>query len=193
MGAIHMRAWPRSRRRTIALHLCGEQRVGTVSPRRRPDRRTTTARRRRRWRQVTRLLEHLLTEAEAGGRPGRVIEFLVLQALTHHAGGDTPGARSPLERVLGPGRTGTLRSGVRRSRTQGWRHCRRSGDLRTSGSAERGPRAPASRTARRPSRPGSPRPDRQVTTSITTCGDAGSPHRLLPFEHTNKWPGDSSG
>jgi len=33
----------------------------------------------------------------------------------------------------------------------------------------------------------------QVTTSITTSGDVGSPHRPLPFEHTNKQPGDSSG
>jgi hypothetical protein len=24
-----------------------------------------------------------------------------------------------------------------------------------------------------------------ITTSLTTCGDAGSPHLLLPFDHTN--------
>ena len=50
--------------------------------------------------QVTHLLERLLPAADAGGRTGTVIEILVLQALTHHAGGDTPGALAPLERAL---------------------------------------------------------------------------------------------
>ena len=49
---------------------------------------------------VTRLLERLLLAAAAGGRTGTVIEILVLQSLTHHAGGDTPGALTPLERAL---------------------------------------------------------------------------------------------
>ncbi|HEY5848815.1 MAG TPA: LuxR C-terminal-related transcriptional regulator [Microlunatus sp.] len=50
--------------------------------------------------QVARLLERLLSAAEAGGRTGSVIEILVLQALTHRTGGDTPGALPPLERAL---------------------------------------------------------------------------------------------
>ena len=32
----------------------------------------------------------LLSAGEAGGRTGSVIEILVMQALTHHAGADTP-------------------------------------------------------------------------------------------------------
>lgn len=47
-----------------------------------------------------RLLERLLTAAAEGERGGSVIEILVLQALTHHARGDTPGALPPLERAL---------------------------------------------------------------------------------------------
>ena len=190
MGAIHMRAWPRSRRRTIALHLCGEQRVGTVSPRRRPDRRTTTARRRRRWRQVTRLLEHLLTAAGAGGRPGRVIEILGPQALTHHAAGH-PGCAVAAGTSAGPWTNRNTTFGGSSVTDQGWRHCHRSGDLRMSRSAPCGGHG-----HRHPARPGArPGLDHhvpivRVTTSITPCGDAGSPHRLLPFEHTNKWPGD---
>jgi LuxR family maltose regulon positive regulatory protein len=50
--------------------------------------------------QVARLLDRLLSAADAGGRTGSVIEILVLQALTHRAGGDTPGALAPLERAL---------------------------------------------------------------------------------------------
>ncbi|WP_406079185.1 LuxR C-terminal-related transcriptional regulator [Micromonospora sp. NBC_00858] len=50
--------------------------------------------------EAARLLERLLTAAEAGERTGSVIEILVLQALTHHARGDTPGALAPLERAL---------------------------------------------------------------------------------------------
>ena len=49
---------------------------------------------------VTRLLQRLLSAAEAGGRTGSVIEILVVQALAHHAGGDIPGASAPLERAL---------------------------------------------------------------------------------------------
>ena len=49
---------------------------------------------------AARLLEHLLSAAEAGGRTGSVIEILVLQALTRYAGGDLAGARAPLERAL---------------------------------------------------------------------------------------------
>ena len=50
--------------------------------------------------EVARLLERLLSAAEAGGRTGSVIEILVSQALTHHAGGDTPSALAALERAL---------------------------------------------------------------------------------------------
>ena len=50
--------------------------------------------------EASRLLERLLAAAEAGGRTGSVIEILVLQALAHQAGGDTPGALAPLERAL---------------------------------------------------------------------------------------------
>ena len=50
--------------------------------------------------EATRLLQRLLSAADAGGRTGNVIEILLLQALTQHAGGDTPGALAPLERAL---------------------------------------------------------------------------------------------
>jgi len=50
--------------------------------------------------EVGRLLERLLSAAEEGGRTGSVIEILVLQAVTHQIGGDTPGALPPLERAL---------------------------------------------------------------------------------------------
>jgi LuxR family maltose regulon positive regulatory protein len=50
--------------------------------------------------EAARLLQRLLTAAEAGERAGSVIEILVLQALTQHARGDTPGALAPLERAL---------------------------------------------------------------------------------------------
>jgi LuxR family maltose regulon positive regulatory protein len=46
------------------------------------------------------LLERLLQAAEAGERAGSVIEILVLQALTAHAGDDVPGALAALERAL---------------------------------------------------------------------------------------------
>jgi len=50
--------------------------------------------------EAARLLQRLLPAAVAGGRTGTVIEILVLQSLTHHAGGDTPGALAPLEQAL---------------------------------------------------------------------------------------------
>ena len=46
------------------------------------------------------LLERLLQAAEEGGRTGRAIEILVLQALAHEARGDIPAALVPLERAL---------------------------------------------------------------------------------------------
>ena len=46
------------------------------------------------------LLERLLEAAEAGGRMGRVIEILVLQALAHQAQGDSSSALEPLQRSL---------------------------------------------------------------------------------------------
>jgi LuxR family maltose regulon positive regulatory protein len=49
---------------------------------------------------AARLLERLLPAAEAGERTGSVIEILVLQALTSHAGGDVPAASAVLERAL---------------------------------------------------------------------------------------------
>jgi LuxR family maltose regulon positive regulatory protein len=49
---------------------------------------------------AARLLRRLLQAAEAGERTGTVIEILVLQALTDHARGDTPGASAALERAL---------------------------------------------------------------------------------------------
>ena len=50
--------------------------------------------------ETTGLLERLLQAAEAGGRMGRVIEILVLQALAHEAQGDSPSALEPLQRAL---------------------------------------------------------------------------------------------
>ena len=50
--------------------------------------------------EATRLLERLLRAAEAGGRTGRVIEILVLQALAHQARTDIPAALACLERAL---------------------------------------------------------------------------------------------
>ena len=50
--------------------------------------------------QATRLLERLLRAAEEGGRTGRVIEILILQALAHQALGDVPAALTALERVM---------------------------------------------------------------------------------------------
>jgi LuxR family maltose regulon positive regulatory protein len=49
---------------------------------------------------VTRLLERLLSAAEAGDRTGSVIEILVLQALAHHARGNRPGALAALQRAV---------------------------------------------------------------------------------------------
>jgi LuxR family transcriptional regulator, maltose regulon positive regulatory protein len=49
---------------------------------------------------AARLLQRLLWAAEAGERTGSVIEILVLQALTHQARGDVPGALAALERAL---------------------------------------------------------------------------------------------
>ena len=50
--------------------------------------------------EVARFLHRLLTAAETGERTGSVIEILVLQALTHHARGDTRAALAALERAL---------------------------------------------------------------------------------------------
>ena len=47
-----------------------------------------------------RLLERLLRAAEVGGRTGRVLEILVLQALAHQARGDIPAALAALQRAL---------------------------------------------------------------------------------------------
>jgi LuxR family maltose regulon positive regulatory protein len=46
------------------------------------------------------LLERLLQAAEDGGRTGRVIEILVVQALAHQARGNTAASLVPLERAL---------------------------------------------------------------------------------------------
>ena len=51
-------------------------------------------------RQATRLLERLLLAAEEGERTGRVIEILVLQALTRQQLGDIPAALACLERAV---------------------------------------------------------------------------------------------
>ena len=48
----------------------------------------------------TRLLERLLLAAEEGGRAGRVIEILVLQALAHQALEDIPAALASLDRAV---------------------------------------------------------------------------------------------
>jgi LuxR family maltose regulon positive regulatory protein len=50
--------------------------------------------------EATRLLQRLLLAAEEGGRTGRVIEILVLQALAHQAQGDMPAALASLERAV---------------------------------------------------------------------------------------------
>ena len=49
---------------------------------------------------ATRLLERLLRAAEEGGRTGRVIEILVLQALADQLLGDVPAALAALERAM---------------------------------------------------------------------------------------------
>jgi LuxR family maltose regulon positive regulatory protein len=50
--------------------------------------------------EAARFLERLLPAAEGGGRTGRVIEILVLQALAHQALGDIPAALGFLERAV---------------------------------------------------------------------------------------------
>ena len=50
--------------------------------------------------EAARLLERLLAAAEEGGRTGRVIEILVLQALAHHRLGGIPAALACLERAM---------------------------------------------------------------------------------------------
>ena len=50
--------------------------------------------------QASRLLERLLLAAEAGERTGRVIEILVLQALTRQRLGNIPAALACLERAV---------------------------------------------------------------------------------------------
>jgi LuxR family maltose regulon positive regulatory protein len=49
---------------------------------------------------ASRLLARLQSAAVAGGRTGSVIEILVLESLTHQAGGDTAGALAPLVEAL---------------------------------------------------------------------------------------------
>ena len=51
-------------------------------------------------REATRLLERLLLAAEKGGRTGRVIEILVLQALARQRLGNIPAALACLERAV---------------------------------------------------------------------------------------------
>ena len=51
-------------------------------------------------REASRLLERLLLAAEEGGRTGRVIEILVLQALAHQRLGDIPAALACLGRAV---------------------------------------------------------------------------------------------
>jgi LuxR family maltose regulon positive regulatory protein len=50
--------------------------------------------------EATGLLQRLLLAAEEGGRTGRVIEIVLLQALAHQAQGDTPAALASLERAV---------------------------------------------------------------------------------------------
>jgi LuxR family maltose regulon positive regulatory protein len=50
--------------------------------------------------EAAQILERLLRAAEAGGRTGRVIEILVLRALTHQALGDIPAALGFLDRAV---------------------------------------------------------------------------------------------
>ncbi len=50
--------------------------------------------------EATGLLARLLQAAEAGKRTGSVIEILTVQALVHHARGDSPAALVPLARAL---------------------------------------------------------------------------------------------
>jgi LuxR family maltose regulon positive regulatory protein len=50
--------------------------------------------------EADRLLQRLLETAEAGGRTSRVIEILILQALSSQAGGDITRAMTTLEKAL---------------------------------------------------------------------------------------------
>ena len=59
------------------------------------------------------LLERLLSAAEEGGRMGRAIEILVLQALAHQAQGDVSAALQTSATVLEPGGAGGLRPNLR--------------------------------------------------------------------------------
>ena len=54
----------------------------------------------RRLAETTRLLQHLLKAAAAGGRTSKVIEIKILQALTFQAGGETDRALTALDRAL---------------------------------------------------------------------------------------------
>ena len=58
------------------------------------------------------LLECLLKAAEEGGRTGSVIEILVLQAIAHHAQGDTPGCPQAAAEGSDAGRARGLRPHV---------------------------------------------------------------------------------
>jgi LuxR family maltose regulon positive regulatory protein len=59
---------------------------------------------RQRWDEALPLLARLEAEAEAGGRFGRLIEILVLQAVARQAQGDAVKAQSALERALAMGK-----------------------------------------------------------------------------------------
>ena len=63
--------------------------------------------------EVARLLQRLLSAAEAGGRTGSVIEILVLQALTQPRRRRHPGRAGAAGTGADPGRTGRLCPGVR--------------------------------------------------------------------------------
>jgi LuxR family maltose regulon positive regulatory protein len=56
-----------------------------------------------RWSEVVPLLARLAAEAETGGRFGRSIEILALQAVAQQAQGDTAGAMTALEKALAMG------------------------------------------------------------------------------------------
>jgi LuxR family transcriptional regulator, maltose regulon positive regulatory protein len=85
--------------------------------------------------EATRFLERLLRAAEAGGRTGRVIEILVLQALAYQKLGDIPAALAGLDRALalaepegyvrvfideGPPMTALLRAAAKQATTQAY-------------------------------------------------------------------------
>jgi LuxR family transcriptional regulator, maltose regulon positive regulatory protein len=50
--------------------------------------------------EAIRLLERLLQAAQSGGRIGSVIEILILQAMAHHARGESPAALGTLQQAL---------------------------------------------------------------------------------------------